>query len=243
MRNTFFNTVMALGLAFTFNAIASAEVESDVESVRAELVKMIPSAADAEIIETEVANVFRLELGGSFAFAYVDGDHVLIGDLLNTKDMVNMSDKAQNEKMAAVIADVPSDQMISFTPAQTKRYITVFTDIDCGFCRKLHAEVPELNEAGVEVRYLAFPRAGVGSGSYDKYVSVWCNADPQDSMTRAKLGEPVAPATCENPVASSYQLGQQVGVRGTPTIIFDDGTIIGGYKPSAELISILGLDG
>ena len=84
---------------------------------------------------------------------------------------------------------------------------------------------------------------GVGSGSYNKYVSVWCNADPQDSMTRAKLGEPVAPATCDNPVATSYQLGQQVGVRGTPTIIFDDGTIIGGYKPSAELISILGLDG
>ncbi|MEO0368401.1 MAG: thioredoxin fold domain-containing protein, partial [Pseudomonadota bacterium] len=98
-------------------------------------------------------------------------------------------------------------------------------------------------EAGIQVRYLAFPRAGINSNSYNKYVSVWCNADQQTSLTAAKSGNSVEDATCENPIATNYQLGRDVGVRGTPTIIFDDGTVAPGYLPSAELIRRLGLEG
>lgn len=237
------NTLLAIGFALTICSQAFAQSDDRIEAIRAELAKMVPAAAEAEIIKSPVAGIYRLEVGGSFAYAYVDGDYVLLGDLLNTKEQVNLGDQAGNERMAKVIADVPVSQMIVFGPDEPKRHITVFTDIDCGYCRKLHAEVPELTAAGIQVRYLAFPRAGVGSSSYDKYVSVWCNADQQESLTVAKQGETVASATCENPVASSYELGREVGVRGTPTIIFDDGSIIGGYKPSQELISLLGLGG
>ena len=132
--------------------------------------------------------------------------------------------------------------MIVYGPENPKRYVTVFTDIDCGYCRKLHNEVPELNAAGIQVRYLAFPRAGIGSNSHNKYVSVWCNDDPQASLTKAKSGRPVAKATCENPIAETYRLGQQIGVRGTPMIIYDDGKITPGYLPSKELIKRLGLE-
>ena len=204
---------------------------------------MIPLAAEAEIVASPVDNVYRLKVQGNYAFAYVDGDHILIGDLYNTEDQANLGEQAQSELTAEKIDAVPVNKMIVYGPKDAKRHITVFTDIDCGYCRKLHQEVPEITAAGVQVRYLAFPRAGVGSESHKKYVSVWCNDDQQTALTDAKAGKSVPTASCDNPITESYQLGQQVGVRGTPTIIFDDGTVTPGYLPHAELIKRLGLDG
>lgn len=234
-------TVTAAFSVTAFSAQANT-IADDIERVRAELIKMIPPAIDAEIVETAAENVYRMEFQGNYAFVYVTGEHVLIGELLNTKDQVNLGDAAQAERIATVIEDVPISKMIIFGPQDAKRHITVFTDIDCGYCRKLHNEVTDLTDAGIQVRYLAFPRAGVGSESHKKYVSVWCNADQQSALTTAKNGGSVPAASCENPVTETYNLGQQVGVRGTPTIIFDDGTLTPGYLPSAELIRRLGID-
>lgn len=219
-----------------------ADEKGDIEKVRAELVKMIPQADQAEIIASPMKGVYRMELQGNFAYAHVDGDFVLIGDLFDTANKVNLGDRASGERMAKVIEEVPTSKMIVYGPKDAKRHITVFTDIDCGYCQKLHREVPELTKAGIQVRYLAFPRAGVGSPSHKKYVSVWCNADQQSSLTAAKSGQSVPAATCDNPIEESYKLGQQVGVRGTPTMVFDDGTVVPGYIESSQLISRLGLD-
>ena len=228
-------TLLAVSSLTTLAAQAVLDDQA-IERVRTELSKMIPPARDAEIVATPAENVYRIEFQGSYAFVYVSGDHVLIGDLLNTKDKANLGDIAQANRRAKVIADVPTSKMIVFGPEDATRHITVFTDIDCGYCRKLHNEVTDLTDAGVQVRYLAFPRSGVGKASYDKYVSVWCNDDQRTALTTAKAGGFVPTATCDNPIAETYNLGQQVGVRGTPTIIFDDGTIAPGYLPSAELI-------
>ncbi len=237
-------TLLAVvGLSLTSTAAYSADEDKNIEKVRAELTKMIPPAADAEIIATPAKNVYRLQVQGSYAFAYVDGDHILIGDLYNTKDKANLGELAQSKLTADKIAAVPTSKMIVYGPKDAKRHITVFTDIDCGYCRKLHRELPEITAAGIQVRYLAFPRAGVGSDSHKKYVSVWCNDDQQTALTDAKAGKSVPTASCDNPVTESYNLGQQVGVRGTPTIIFDNGTITPGYLPHAELIKRLGIDG
>lgn len=233
---------MTAALSVTAFSVQAANVADDIERVRAELIKMIPPAIDAEIVETPAKNVYRMEFQGSYSFVHVAGEHVLIGELLNTTEQVNLGDAAKAERIAAVIEDVPVSKMIVFGPQDAKRHITVFTDIDCGYCRKLHDEVTNLTDAGIQVRYLAFPRAGAGSESHKKYVSVWCNADQQSALTSAKSGRPVPAATCDNPVMETYNLGQQVGVRGTPTIIFDDGTLTPGYLPSDELIRRLGID-
>ena len=222
--------------------LAFADEQADIEKVRVELVKMIPSARSAEIVATPVAGVFRMQVQGNYAFAYVTGDHILLGDLYNTKEQVNLGDQASSVRMAALLEEVSLDEMIVFAPENPKRYITVFTDLDCGYCRKLHKEMAELNDAGIEVRYLAFPRAGIGSQSHKKFVSVWCNDDQQSALTAAKQGESVAPASCDNPIEDNYNLGVKVGVRGTPTIIFDDGTVTPGYIPSARMIQQLGLN-
>jgi len=218
-----------------------AEPENEIEKVRAELVKMMPGAASAEIVETPVAGVYRVEVQGKYAYTHISGDHILLGDLYNTVEQVNLGEKASSARMAVLIDGVPVSKMIVFSPKEKKRHITVFTDLDCGYCRKLHKEVSELNDAGIEVRYLAFPRAGIGSDSHKKFVSVWCNDDQQVALTAAKLGQSVASATCDNPIEENYNLGLQVGVRGTPTIIFDDGTVTPGYIPAARLIEQLGL--
>ncbi|MET0070886.1 MAG: DsbC family protein [Candidatus Thiodiazotropha sp.] len=131
---------------------------------------------------------------------------------------------------------VPADEMIVYGSTGKQRHITVFTDIDCGYCRKLHAEVPALNASGVEVRYLAFPRAGIGSDSYKKYVSVYCADDPKQALTDAKMGMVLKPADCSNPVEDNYEFGRKLAVKGTPMIVVDDGTVISGYMKARKLL-------
>ncbi len=122
-----------------------------------------------------------------------------------------------------------------------KASITVFTDVDCGFCRKLHLEVPQMNKMGVEVRYLGYPRAGVGSEGYDKLVTAWCSSDRQDAITRMKRGEELPPKTCDNPVAREYQFGHLAGLKGTPGIVLEDGRMLPGYVSAQDLGKELGI--
>jgi thiol:disulfide interchange protein DsbC len=117
----------------------------------------------------------------------------------------------------------------------------VFTDVDCGYCRKLHLEVPAMNKMGVEVRYLAYPRSGVGSPSYDKLVTAWCSTNRQDAITRMKRGEELPPKKCDNPVAHEYELGQMAGLTGTPAIVLEDGRMLPGYMSANELGHLLGI--
>ena len=136
---------------------------------------------------------------------------------------------------------IDESKMIVYKAKDEKAHITVFTDVDCGYCRMLHKEVPKLNEAGVTVRYLAYPRAGIGSEAYTKMVSIWCSADPKEWLTQAKLGADIPENKCANPVAEQYKLGNEVGVRGTPSIILSSGEFLPGYLPAAELVKHLGL--
>lgn len=243
MRN-FLQVIVIASIALFFVAEASAQAKGtndpNIEKVRVELSKMIPAARSAEIVATPAKGVYRLGVQGSYAYAYVNGDFVLIGDLYNTETRDNLGEVAQAEFMTKELESY-KDKMIVYGPTDAKAHITVFTDIDCGYCRKLHQEVPELTKAGVQVRYLAFPRAGIGSESYKKYESVWCNSDPQKALTDAKAGRYVEPASCENPIADTYNLGRQSGVGGTPTIIFSDGSRAPGYLPSDRLLARLGI--
>jgi len=233
--------VTAVVSTLLFSLFAQADEASDIAAIRAELVEMIPVVEEAEITSTDVDGVYRLLIQGNYAYAYVDGDFALIGDLFNTKDKVNLGEVAASERMSEVINDVPTSKMIVYGPEKPKRYISVFTDIDCGYCQKLHREIPQLTAAGIQVRYLAYPRAGVPSGSYDKYQNVWCSDDQQASLTAAKAGQSLPAKVCDNPIQETFNLGREVGVRGTPTMVFDDGTVVPGYVQYDQLIERLGL--
>ena len=122
---------------------------------------------------------------------------------------------------------------------QTQHTVTVFTDIDCGYCRKMHSQMAAYNKEGIKIRYLMFPREGVNSDSFNKAVAVWCADDRQDAMTKAKRGEEIARKTCDNPVEAQFELGQKLGVRGTPSMILEDGEMIPGYVPPTQLAQLL----
>jgi thiol:disulfide interchange protein DsbC len=127
------------------------------------------------------------------------------------------------------------DSSIEFTAKDEKYVVNVFTDTTCGYCRKLHNEMAELNDLGITVRYLAWPRAGLNSAVYRDTVSIWCSENPQQALTSAKAGESIDDNKCENQVAEQYRFGQQVGVSGTPYIVLPDGSVIPGYKPAQAL--------
>ena len=224
-------------------AVFSADINSpeERELARQKIARLVEDAP-FELNDGPVPGVFEVLLGGQIVYAYQQGDHLLIGELYDTDRMINYAEAAEQVHVAEILAQIPADEMIVFGPEDAKRHITVFTDIDCPYCRKLQEEVPELTEAGLQVRYLAFPRAGIGSKTYSEMVSIWCSEDQQAAMSDAMEGHYPPTLTCENPVAAQYELGGLAGVRGTPTIVIDDGTIVPGYMPAAEMLERLGLN-
>lgn len=184
--------------------------------------------------------------GGMTLYMNDTADYFIAGDLffVEPNGIVNATEKNRSGDRKRLLATLDESDMVVYAPRPelTKATITVFTDIDCGYCRKLHQDVPELNRLGVAVRYLAFPRAGIGSDSYDKAVSVWCADDQQKALTNAKAGKDIEMKTCVNPVAEQYGLVDAFGVTGTPAIFYEDGTLQAGYMPVEEMSVRLGLN-
>ena len=184
--------------------------------------------------------------GGMILYMNATADYFIAGDLflIEPAGIVNATEKNRTEQRKQQLGSLNESDMVVFSPRPelTKATITVFTDIDCGYCRKLHQEVPELNRLGVAVRYLAYPRAGVGSASYDKAVAAWCADDPQKALTDVKAGKDIEMRTCANPVAEHYAMGDSFGVTGTPAVIYEDGSLQAGYLPAEEMARRLGIN-
>lgn len=197
------------------------------------------------IAPTPVPGIIALELsGGTVFYGTADGRYLFAGDLYELTDdaLVNVAEAGRADKRHALLARVDSADMFVFpAKGERKAVISVFTDVDCVYCQKLHLEVPQLNDMGIEVRYLGYPRAGLGTESYDKIVSAWCAANRNEALTRVKAGETIPAATCDNPIAAQYGLGREIGIAGTPAIVLEDGTLLPGYLPAAELARALGI--
>ena len=211
------------------------EEDKGVAAVRAGLGEVQPDRIRPSAIE----GLYEVVIGPHVFYVSADGRHMLQGDLV---DMANGRNLTQPEREAALrnaIDGIGEANMLIFSPDKPRHTVTVFTDIDCGYCRKLHHEMADYHAKGIRVRYLMFPRTGVNSPSYDKAVSVWCSDDRNDSLTRAKNGKDPAPKTCDNPVEAHMDLGRSIGVQGTPSIVFEDGRVLPGYVPAARLAAML----
>lgn len=216
------------------------------KEVQIRLHKARPDIPIASVNESAVEGLYEARLpGGQVLFVTDDGEHFFTGDLyrITDSDFVNLSEQKRTEGRKEMLNSIDDADKLVFSPPadQVKATINVFTDVDCGYCRKLHQEVPELNRMGVAVKYLAYPRAGIGSKSYDKIVSAWCAEDPNEALTRAKAGETIPEKTCDNPVADQFRLGNEIGVTGTPAIVYSDGTLQPGYLPAKQMAARLGI--
>ena len=232
-------TAIATFALLSLSQVAHAEISLD--EVKAKLSQVSPRLVNVDVEKTDVEGVYRFWSGPNLThFYYADG-HIVIGDMLDLARRTSLGDEAKQKRIAKLLNE-NTLKTIAYGPENPKRVVNVFTDIDCGWCRRLHTEVPKLTAAGVQVRYYAFPRAGLNSESARKYVSVWCSENQQEAMNLAKAGNVPAVKTCVNPIADTFNLGQQVGVRGTPNIILDDGsTPRAGYIKAEDLLTMLGV--
>lgn len=237
-------------VAFSASSLTVRAAEPVPAKVAEALRQMLESPTNglkvASIEASEITGMYAVQFQeGPLVYANASGQFFIVGDLFTVgpAGYVNLAEKRRDGMRAEEMAAVdPGDMIIFPAEGETRSHISVFTDITCFYCQKLHREVPELNKRGVEVRYLAYPRAGMDSEGYRKLATAWCAENPPLVLTRLKNGESVPDKVCQDtPIAEQYQLGQALGVRGTPAIVTATGQMIPGYQSADELMVTLGL--
>ncbi len=244
--------IAAIGIAaITIIATGSAAQNPAVpQSLREKLEQSIEAASQNQLqiirlVATPLATIYEVELNtGEILYSDISGDYLFAGDMYQTTSagLLNLSAGTRQVRNQEKIEAVPVDQMIVFTPDEIKSSITVFTDVDCMYCRALHRDMEKLLDLGIQVRYLAYPRGGEAAESFSKMISVWCSDDRHKSLTQAKNGQNLPERDCETPVLAHYKLGNELGISGTPAIVFPDGRVIPGYMDSEKLAELLKLN-
>jgi thiol:disulfide interchange protein DsbC len=214
-------------------------VQADNNELRKKIEKSLPDVKVTSLKAVDDTGFYEAVINGQILYFSEDGRYVIQGDMVSLDTRTNLTEQRRVSLRKDALAKLDEKDMIIFGPKQAKYTITVFTDIDCGYCRKMHAEMEKYNELGIRVRYLSFPRGGIDSKSYDDAVNVWCAADRQKAMTKAKQGQEIPAKTCTNPVKAEFELGQQLGVQGTPSIFLESGQNLPGYLPPEKLIQVL----
>jgi thiol:disulfide interchange protein DsbC len=209
--------------------------EAGLQQARETIKKIVPQAKADAVQPTPIDGLYQVTIPPEMFYISADGKYAVTGDILDLKKGKNLSTPVRDQVRISAINNVGEQNMIVYGPKTAAHTINVFTDIDCAYCRKLHSEIDKYNKAGIRVRYLAYPRAGIGSPSYDKAVAAWCAKDKNAALTKAKKGEKIPMEKCDNPVAMEFELGQRIGVTGTPAIVTENGKLIPGYVPAAQL--------
>jgi thiol:disulfide interchange protein DsbC len=208
---------------------------------RAVIVKKLDGLKVEDVRNSPVNGVFEITRGSDVSYVSSDGRYAIVGDMIDLDSDANLSENRRRGIRQRMIETVPESEMVVFSPKDPKYTITVFTDIDCGYCRKLHSQIAEYNRLGIRVRYLFFPRTGPDTESWHKAEAVWCASNRNEALTKAKKGEDIQSKDCgaNNIVARDYELGQKVGVDGTPAIFLSTGEMLPGYAPPGQLMKYL----
>lgn len=214
-------------------------VHADEKIVRETLLKAMPDLQIESVKPSPVKELFEVMIGGDIIYATNDGKYLLQGRLIDTATRTDLTEEKLSGARKVALDKLGENKMIIFKPKIHTYTATVFTDIDCGYCRKLHSELDSYLAEGIQIQYLFYPRAGKGSDSYNKAVSVWCAKDRNAALTAAKKDQKVEAKTCVNPIDEHMALASSFDVKGTPMIITEKGTVYPGYLPAKQLAEIL----
>lgn len=208
---------------------------------RAEIVKKIGGIKLEDVRISPVSGIYEVSRDAEISYLTTDGRYAILGDMIDLDSDANISENRRRVIRARMIDAVPENEMLVFGPKETAKYtITVFTDIDCGYCRRLHSQIAEYNRLGIRVRYMFFPRSGPDTESWHKAEAVWCSSNRNDALTRAKNGEDLKAAKCPTDIIKrDFELGQKLAVDGTPAIFLPSGEMLGGYLPPGQLVKYL----
>jgi thiol:disulfide interchange protein DsbC len=208
--------------------------------VRARVVSKLQGASPDDVAMSPIPGLYEVTMGGLIAYVSADGKYLLSGNVYDLDSQVNLTATRRNAARAKALAAASESNMIVFGPANAKMTVTVFTDIDCGYCRKFHSQIADVNKAGVRVRYMMYPRTGPDTESWTKAEQVWCAADRREALTRAKRGEAIKGKACgDAAIKSQYELGSDLGVEGTPAVFTQNGDYIGGFLTAPELVQAI----
>lgn len=215
------------------------------KDIRQALEKIAPDIKITSIQPAPIDGLYEVMAGTDVMYVTGDGRYFMSGHIVDLKNRKDITEPRLAEARMRLMDEVGDNQTVVFSPKQPKHTVTVFTDIECGYCRKLHAQMSEYEKQGIGVRYLFFPRAGKGSPAYEEAVSVWCAGDEEAqrvAMTKAKSGQQIAAKTCDNPIDAHMALGEDLGLRGTPAILTETGEMIPGYVDPKQLAARLNGD-
>lgn len=224
---------MGLGVLLVSGAAVAAPI--DEAAVRAAVQRLVPNATIESVSAAPVDGFAQAVIDGQVVYLSADGKYLFEGNLLDTSNRANLTETTRAGLRKVAFDRIGAEQRISFGPEDAQRRVTVYTDFDCGVCRRLHDQIAEYNKLGIAVDYLMYPRAGIGSPSYDKAVSVWCAADRKSALDAAMGGAQPSPLQCDNPVDEQFAIGSKMRFSGTPALYAADGTYLGGYLAPAQL--------
>jgi thiol:disulfide interchange protein DsbC len=229
-------SLVLLVSVLTASPVWSADSEEVPAEVRDRLAGMFESIAPEDVKGSPIDGWYMIQKGSLVAYISQDGRYLLQGDLIDLDSKVNLSELSRTDARREAMSALSDDQVILFSPQEVKYSVSVFTDVDCTYCRRLHGQIDEYLANGIEVRYLLYPRGGPASATWNTSEAVWCAQDRGEALTLAKLDREFDSSSCDASVVQDhYLLGQQVGLAGTPAIVLDDGELIAGYLPPEAL--------
>jgi len=223
-------------LALMLACAACAEAgDSQLDKVRKDVSARLPGVTPEMITPSAAPGIYQVRKGQEFGYVTADGRYLIHGDMIDLVTNEEITERQRGDARMALISQFGPDEVIEFAPKNAQYMITVFTDLDCGYCRKLHSEIDQYNAAGIGVRYLFYPRSGPNTPSFEQAKAVWCSADRKEALTQAKRGVHITASTrCPNPVQRQYDAGDALGVNATPTLVLPDGEVVRGYvRPQA----------
>ncbi len=225
--------------ALSLLALTLPTANADENTIRQSLTQSMPTLKIDTIKPAEINGLYEVTVGSNILYVSDDGKYLLQGRLVDVATRTDLTEKKLGATRLKAIEKIGQDNMIIFKPKIGKYTVTIFTDIDCGYCRKLHSEIDQYMAEGITIQYLFYPRAGKGSDSYNKAVSVWCAKDHNAALTAAKKDEKIEMKTCDNPVDKHMQLAEEFEVKGTPMVVTEKGNIYPGYLPAKQLVEAL----
>ena len=221
------------------SAVQAAETLSAEQKIQSALQLTLPNLKVDTVKPSALPGLYEVTFGANIVYVDQSARYLLNGDLFDLQEQQSVTATRAEALRAGLLNQVDEQGMIIYAGKDPQHTVTVFTDISCGYCRKLHSEIEDYLAAGIRVRYLAYPRAGSGSAAAKTAESVWCADDPNQAMTTAKQGGEVAERTCDNPIDEHFALGQQFGISGTPALVLSNGKILPGYVPADKLKAVL----
>lgn len=225
--------------ALSLFALTLPTVNADENAIRQALAKSMPTIKIDSIKPSEINGIFEVMVGANIFYVSDNGKYILQGRLIDVATRTDLTEAKLAGTRLKALENIGQENMIIFKPKIAKYTVTIFTDIDCGYCRKLHSEIDQYMAEGITIRYLFYPRAGKGSDSYNKAVSVWCAKDRNAALTAAKKDQKIESKTCDNPVDKHMQLAESFEVKGTPMIVTEKGNVYPGYLPAKQLVEAL----